>query len=284
VNVNLLLSGIRGNVVVLFHTGCGMVVSSCYPKTAFRVPYIHNLFQNGPATMTGIVAAYHKMQERGEYPHGKITFVMVSGDGGMDIGMGCAIAAAVRDDGFILFEYDNGGYMNTGYQQSYSTPKGAKSKTSHVGAGSYGKTFFAKDTPKIMAAAGITYVATAAESHVADFRRKAAKAAEYAQDGKFVYMKCLSACPLNWQDAPKTERRVIEQAVNCCYFPLYEQEKGKVKITVNPETSGKKVPVSAWLSMMGRTKHLCTEKYTQVLEEIQKETDHRWEQLKREAE
>ena len=36
VNVNLLLRGIEGNVVLLFQTGCGMVVTTGYPKTAFK--------------------------------------------------------------------------------------------------------------------------------------------------------------------------------------------------------------------------------------------------------
>ena len=49
VNVNLLLRGIEGPVVLLFQTGCGMVVTTPYPKTAFKVPYVHNLFQNGAA-------------------------------------------------------------------------------------------------------------------------------------------------------------------------------------------------------------------------------------------
>lgn len=57
VNVNLLLSAISGNVVLLFQTGCGMVVTTSYPKTSFKVPYVHNLFQNGAATLSGIVEA-----------------------------------------------------------------------------------------------------------------------------------------------------------------------------------------------------------------------------------
>lgn len=280
VNVNLLLSAVSGNVVLLFHTGCGMVVSTCYPKTSFRVPYIHNLFQNGPATMSGIVAAYHKMQERGEYPQGKIMFIMVSGDGGMDIGMGSAIGAALRDDGFILFEYDNGGYMNTGYQQSYSTPKGAKSKTSHVGGELAGKKFYAKNTVQIMASTGIIYAATVAESHVSDFRKKAKKAARYAAEGHFVYLRCLSACPLNWQNDPRTERRCIEKAVMSCYFPLYEIENGRVQINVDPEKMGKRIPVGEWFATMGRTKHLCTDKYRELLADIERYTDEEWKRLK----
>ena len=280
VNVNLLLRGIEGNVVLLFQTGCGMVVTTNYPKTAFKVSYVHNLFQNGAATLAGLSKMYHKMQERGELTEGDITFIMVSGDGGMDIGMGSAIGTALRNDSVIIFEYDNGGYMNTGYQLSYSTPMGAKSATSHLGEKQWGKTFFHKDMPRIMAATGMPYVATAAECEPDDFIKKAAKAQYYAKHYGTAYVKCMSACPLNWGDKPNTERKVISAAVNSCYFPLYEIEKGITSLSFDPETKNKKIPVSDWLKMMGRTRHLCEDKYTDVLNSIQQEVDSRWKRLK----
>lgn len=280
VNVNLLLRGIEGNVVLLFQTGCGMVVTTGYPKTAFKVPYVHNLFQNGAATLAGLSKMYHKMQERGELPKGDITFIMVSGDGGMDIGMGSALGTALRGDPVILFEYDNGGYMNTGYQLSYSTPMGAKSATSHLGNNQWGKSFFNKDMPRIMAATGMPYVATVAESEPNDFIKKAAKAQYYAKNHGTAYIKCLSACPLNWGDKPNTERKVISAAVNSCYFPLYEVEQGYTSLSFDPETKGKKIPIADWLKMMGRTKHLCGEKYTEIRNTIQQEIDRRWKRLK----
>lgn len=280
VNVNLLLRGIEGNVVLLFQTGCGMVVTTGYPKTAFRVPYVHNLFQNGAATLAGLAKMYHQKQDRGEMPEGDITFIMVSGDGGMDIGMGSALGTALRNDHVILFEYDNGGYMNTGYQLSYSTPMGAKSATSHLGENQWGKEFFHKDMPRIMASTGMPYVATAAESDPADFIKKAAKAQYYAKNYGTAYIKCLSACPLNWGDKPNTERKVISAAVNSCYFPLYEVEQGRTTISYNPEQKNKKIPVEDWLKMMGRTKHLCKENYHDVLVSIQNEVDNRWNRLK----
>lgn len=280
VNVNLLLRGIEGNVVLLFQTGCGMVVTTGYPKTAFKVPYVHNLFQNGAATLSGLSRMYHKMQERGELPEGDITFIMVSGDGGMDIGMGSAIGTALRNDPVILFEYDNGGYMNTGYQLSYSTPMGAKSSTSHLGEKQWGKSFFHKDMPGIMAATGMPYVATAAESDPNDFIKKAAKAQYYAKNHGTAYIKCLSACPLNWGDKPNTERKVISAAVNSCFFPLYEVEQGKTTLSYDPEKKNKKIPVADWLKMMGRTRHLCNEKYSHIVEAVQNEVDKRWKRLK----
>ncbi len=280
VNVNLLLRGIEGNVVLLFQTGCGMVVTTGYPKTAFKVPYVHNLFQNGAATLSGLSKMYHKMQERGELLEGDITFIMVSGDGGMDIGMGSALGTALRGDPVILFEYDNGGYMNTGYQLSYSTPMGAKSATSHIGSNQWGKSFFNKDMPRIMAATGMPYVATVAESEPNDFIKKAAKAQYYAKNYGTAYIKCLSACPLNWGDKPNTERKVISAAVNSCYFPLYEVEQGHTSLSYDPEAKGKKIPVEDWLKMMGRTKHLCGDNYTEIRTIIQQEIDRRWMRLK----
>ncbi len=280
VNVNLLLRGIQGNVVLLFQTGCGMVVTTPYPKTAFRVPYVHNLFQNGAATLSGLKQVYEKKRARGEIPDEDITFIMVSGDGGMDIGMGSALGTALRNERVIIFEYDNGGYMNTGYQLSYSTPKGAKSATSHLGEKGYGKTFFHKDMPQIMAATGMPYVATAAESDPNDFIKKAAKAQYYSKNHGTAYIKCISACPLNWGDKPNTERRVVSAAVDSCFFPLYEIEQGHTHISYDPEKRGKKIPVTDFLQMMGRTKHLCGENYLSVAEEIQNETDRRWSRLK----
>lgn len=284
VNLNLLLRGIEDPVVFLFQTGCAMIVTTAYPRTSFRVPYLHNLFQNGAATLSGVAEICYRKQQKGEIPPGDIVFVMVSGDGGMDIGMGSALGTALRGHRLLIFEYDNGGYMNTGYQLSYSTPLGARSSTSHVGKEQYGKTFFNKDMPQIMAATGMPYVATVAESNPVDFMKKAAKAAHYAKTTGTAYIKAISACPLNWNDKPATERKVIEAAVNSCYFPLYEVEQGVTGLSYDPEKTGKKIPVLDWLSMMGRTKHLQKDEYKEVVERLQEETDRRFMELKKKAE
>lgn len=284
VNLNLLLRGIEDPVVFLFQTGCGMIVTTSYPRTSFKVPYLHNLFQNGAATLSGLAEICYRKQRQGEIPPGDIVFVMVSGDGGLDIGMGSAIGTALRGHRLLIFEYDNGGYMNTGYQLSYSTPKGARSSTSHVGEKQYGKTFFHKDMPQIMAAANVPYVATVAESNPVDFIKKAAKAADYAKKHGVAYVKALSACPLNWNDKPDTERKVIAAAVDSCFFPLYEVEQGKTKLSYNPEVNGKKIPVLDWLTMMGRTKHLGKEEYKAIVEDLQSEVDRRFIRLKEKSE
>lgn len=282
VNLNLLSKGLEGNVVFLFQTGCGMVVTTAYPKTAFNVNYIHNLFQNGAATLSGIVEMYKQKQRKGEMP--KITFVMVSGDGGLDIGLGSALGAAIRNHNMIIFEYDNGGYMNTGYQLSYSTPLGAKSATSHVGKGQMGKGFLQKDNPQLFADTGIPYVATLSESNVTDFIKKVAKAQYYADNYGTAYLKAISACPLNWGDYGRYERSVSDKAVKSCYHPLYEVERGVTTISYNPELKNEKIPVREFLKAMGRTKHLLKPEFEEVLNKMQENVDKRWERLKAKAE
>ena len=281
VNLNLFLRGIEGNVILLFQTGCAMIVTTGYPKTAFKVPYLHNLFQNGAATLAGLSEVCRQRQKRGEIPKGDITFIMVSGDGGLDIGMGSALATALRGDRLILFEYDNGGYMNTGYQLSYSTPMGARSATSHIGNSQWGKHFFHKDMPRIMAATGMPYVATCAESDPNDFIKKAAKAQYYAKHYGTAYVKCLSACPLNWGDRTNLERKVIAAAVDSCYFPLYEIERGVTYLSYDPEAKGKKISVGDFFGLMTRTKHLVKSEYREILDLVQKEVDQRFIRLKR---
>lgn len=276
VNVNLLLKGIEGNVIMLFQTGCGIVVTTGYPTTAFNVNCVHNLFQNGAAALSGILEGYKERQRRGEIPEGKITFIMVSGDGGMDIGLGSALAAAIRNHNMIIFEYDNGGYMNTGYQYSYTTPLGAKSATSHIGIGENGKPYMPKDTPKLFAATNIDYIATVAESNPQDFIVKAKKAQYYADNYGLAYIKAISACPLNWQDEPRYERIVIHKAVDSCYFPLYEVERGITRVTYKPK---EKLPVIDFLSAMGRTRHLAKEEYRDIVMKIQDSVDRKWEEL-----
>ena len=117
-----------------------------------------------------------------------------------------------------------------------------------------------------------------------DFLKKAAKAQYYAKNKGSVYLKALSACPLNWADVPSQERKVIQAAVDCGYFPLYEIEEGVTTINYNPEKTGKQIPAIDWLKMMGRTRHLGKPEYAEVVDHIQKEIDKRWIRLKARAE
>ncbi len=279
--LNQVFSVLEGDIVVLFQTGCAMVVTTGYPKTAHRVTYIHNLFQNGAATLSGLVEMYHEMMRRGELPDSPdITFVMVTGDGGMDIGMGSALGAAHRNHHMMILEYDNQGYMNTGAQLSYSTPLGHRTSTSEVGSIRKGKVSHHKDTAQIFAAANLPYVFTASEGYPEDLMRKAAKAQWYAKHEGMTYGKILSFCPLNWTTTDDAAESVLQVAIDSCFFPMYEVERGKTHITYDPELLGRRRKITEWLGQMGKTKHLLTEGNEQRLAAIEEEVERRWRRIK----
>ncbi|MEH6945302.1 thiamine pyrophosphate-dependent enzyme [Bacillus sp. JJ722] len=278
--LELFFKGIEGDIVVLFQTGCAYVVTTAYPHSSHKQSMIHNLFQNGPATLSGTVEAFFELKRRGEIEVADdVTFVMITGDGGMDIGMGSAIGTALRNHKVIMLEYDNEGYMNTGSQMSYSTPFGHMTSTTSVGKTQRGKAFHHKDTAQIMAATNIPYVFTGSEAFPQDLIKKAAKAQWYAQNVGTVYGKILIACPLNWKSEDRYGNTIMEAAVNSCFFPLYEVEKGETTITYNPDARKKRIPLDNWLRYMGKSKHLLQEENKEMLDEFRAEVDKRWNKL-----
>ncbi|OLS41892.1 thiamine pyrophosphate-dependent enzyme [Bacillus sp. MRMR6] len=279
--LELFFKGIEGDIVTLFQTGCAYVTTTSYPHSSHKQTMIHNLFQNGAATLSGTLEAFLELKRRGEIEvSDEATFVMITGDGGMDIGMGSAIGTALRGHKLIMLEYDNEGYMNTGSQMSYSTPLGHMTSTSGVGKTQKGKTFHHKDTAQIMAATNIPYVFTGAEAFPQDLIKKGAKAQWYAQNVGTVYGKILITCPLNWKSEDRYGSTILAAAVNSCFFPLYEIEQGVTTITYDPEAKNKRIPLSDWLNYMGKTKHLLREENLHLLDEFCEEVEKRWQRLK----
>jgi len=223
---------------------------------------------------------FEERKSRGEIPKDeKITFIMVTGDGGHDIGMGPSIGAAMRNHRMIICEYDNQGYQNTGSQLSFTVPLGQSTSTSNYGPYQHGKATHHKDTAQIFAACHVPYVCTVAESNPRDMIRKAAKAQKYAEEG-LVFVKMISMCPLAWKTEERMSVPIIQASVDSCFFPLYEVEHGVTTINYDPEEKGKKVPVTEWLKHMGKTKHMLKPDCKPELDRFQAEVDRRWVRLK----
>ncbi len=110
--------------------------------------------------------------------------------------------------------------------------------------------------------------------------RKIAKAQWYAKCEGLVYGKVLSFCPLNWRTPDDAAEDVLQAAIDSCFFPLYEVEKGHTTLTYDPDAVGRRRPVADWLGLMGKTKHLLTPDNAERLEAIENEVDRRWQRLK----
>jgi pyruvate ferredoxin oxidoreductase alpha subunit len=278
-NLNLFLRGIDGHVILLFNTGCGMVVTTGYPLTSFKVPYFHNLFHNASSTATGIVEMINRFRKRGDLEH-EITVIAVTGDGGNDIGMDQVIGCALRNDPFILLEYDNKGYMNTGAQLCYTGIKGQRNSNAHIGKQQKGKTTHHKDIIEILRGTFAPYLASAAESKPQDMIRKARAAQQTVREGGFAFVKVFSVCPLNWGMGESVGPHCVQAVVDSCMHPLYEVRHGNTKITYNPEAKQKKIPVTEAFKAMGPAfAHLTKPDFAELAAEVQAEVDHRWARL-----
>jgi pyruvate ferredoxin oxidoreductase beta subunit len=272
--VRQMLAAIDDPVVLSNATGCLEVATTIYPYTAWRVPWIHNAFENSASTISGVEAAYRSLVRQGKIPEQNVKFIAFGGDGGTyDIGIQALSGAVERGHQFLYVCYDNGAYMNTGIQRSSATPLGANTTTSPAGKVIPGKQQPRKDLTAIMAAHDIPYVAQAAPSRWRDLMEKTRKAVNC---GGAAFMNVLSSCNRGWRHATDETIEITQLGVDTCYWPLFEVENGEWKLTYKPK---EKKPVEEWLKRQGRFRHLFRPENRHIIDELQAEVDLRWERL-----
>ncbi|MBC7315430.1 MAG: pyruvate ferredoxin oxidoreductase, partial [Chloroflexi bacterium] len=239
---------------------------------------IHSAFENAATTISGAEAAYKALKRAGKIPEDRqITFVAFGGDGASyDIGLQWISGVLERGHKVIYVCLNNEAYMNTGIQRSGATPRGAHTTTSPAGEVLPGKTQWRKPFTRIMAAHDIPYVAQASPHNYRDLMMKAKKAA--AADGPAV-LNVLVPCPRGWRHESDQTMAIAKLAADTCYWPLYEVDHGKTIINYKPR---EKLPVTEWLKVQGRFRHLFRPAYAGLLQEIQAKVDEEWERLLKE--
>jgi pyruvate ferredoxin oxidoreductase beta subunit len=254
------------NTIVVSATGCMEVVSTPYPQTAWKTPWLHGAFENASAIASGVDKALEAKGVRD-----KMNLLVIGGDGAsFDIGLQSLSGAMERGHNFLYVCTDNAAYMNTGVQRSGGTPKYAATTTSPSGKVIPGKTEWKKPLPFIMAAHKPRYVATASVANLVDLQRKIAKGLEL-KGPAFVQVFC--PCPIGWHYDTSQTINVAKLAVESRVSPLYEIEDGALKITMDVPSPK---PVEDYLKVQGRFKHLKPEH----IKEIQEFVDKEWAKLK----
>lgn len=260
-------------VVVGSATGCLEVTTTLFPYTAWKVPFIHNAFENAAATVSGVEAAYTSLKKQGKYDK-EVRFIAFGGDGGTyDIGLQSLSGAMERGHQMLYICYDNHAYMNTGIQRSSATPLGAHTTTSPAGKVIPGKKQFRKDLTAIMVAHNIPYVAQTSVSHWRDLTAKVQKALDTPGPS---FINVLSPCRLGWGFKPEDTIEVAREAVETCFWPLYEVENGVYKLTYKPK---EKKPVVDWMKKQTRFRHLFKPGNEELLAKVQEYVDAEWEKL-----
>ncbi len=272
--VKLALMATDYDVVVANATGCLEVSTTIYPYSAWKVPWIHNAFENAAATISGVEAAYKVLKRKGKIDR-DIKFIAFGGDGGTyDIGIQALSGAIERGHDFLYILYDNEGYMNTGNQRSGATPTGANTTTAPIGKVSLGKLQVKKNITEIIAGHGKVYVAQASISHWQDFMNKVKRGIEYEGPA---FINALSPCVRFWRVRTDQAMEVAKLGVETNYWPLYEVVDGVYKINYKPR---KPKPLEEFLKIQGRFSHLFKREGGKALiEEFQNEVNRRWERL-----
>ncbi len=241
----LVVNAAGKNVIISNSTGCLEVFTTKAPQTAWKVPWIHSLFENSAAVASGIEAALRFL--------GKLDSVRViaqGGDGGTaDIGMGALSGMLERGHDILYVCYDNEAYMNTGVQRSGLTPLDTNTTTSPVGKYSFGNPRPKKPLVEIAVAHNIVYAATSSVAYPMDIERKVKKALSL-RGPKFLQIHV--PCPLGWRHPSDLTIEIAKLAVETGLFPIVEYENGKL-ISVQKI---KPKPVEEYLKLQGRFRHL----------------------------
>jgi pyruvate ferredoxin oxidoreductase beta subunit len=222
------------------------VVSTPYPESAWKVPWIHSLFENAAPVAAGVEAALRATGRKGD-----TKVIAIGGDGAtFDIGFGHLSGVMERGHDVLYLCYDNEAYMNTGIQRSGSTPYDASTTTTTSGKISFGNQRPKKNMPAIMAAHGVPYVAVTSIGYPADFTKKIRKALSI-EGPKYVQVH--AACTPGWGIDSAMSIEVLRLAVETAMYPLFEYENGEV-------TSVHKIkdrkPVVEYLQKQKRFSHL----------------------------
>jgi len=204
----------------------------------------------------------------------EVRFIAFGGDGGTyDIGLQSLSGAVERGHRFLYICYNNQAYMNTGIQRSSATPKGASTTTAPAGTVVPGKAQFRKDLTGIMVAHDIPYAATATVGKWNDLIAKVEKA--LATDGPS-FMDILSPCRLGWGHPPEETLTIGRLAADTCFWPLYEVVAGEYHLTYKPK---KKRPITEWIKLQARFKHLFEPQNKGLIDTIQNHIDQHWQKL-----
>jgi len=244
------------DIVVVIASGCWLVATAIFPRTAWTIPMTHVNFETAASVASGICAAHKVLKRKRRLPidltgkrkaimdvaesayvkalkerglwnrNRKFRVIVFAGDGAtVDIGLGPLSGMLERGEPIIYVCYDNGAYQNTGTQSSGVTPLHAVTATTPGGVlrseGSGGKDLmdFTLAHPAVAYAAHTTISTLWPD----DITKKAAEA--FAHDTGPVLLHIIAPCPRGWQFDSSEGYTVADLSILTGECPLYHIEK-----------------------------------------------------------
>jgi pyruvate ferredoxin oxidoreductase beta subunit len=218
-----ILELVGDDTIVVIPPGCAAVFCGAGRRAAIRLPVLQGNLENSAAYASGIREALNLRQNH-------TTNVLVfAGDGAtVDIGLQAFSGMVERGHRVIYVCYDNEAYMNTGNQESGSTPKGATSSNNPTG-----KQTPKKDLYEIAVAHRISYAAKASVGNIPDLRKKITNALR-CQGPSLIHVH--TPCPTGWQFRPCDLVKVAKLAIQSGYWSLREYWVPKEQLAMSEKS------------------------------------------------
>ena len=131
-----------------------------------------------------------------------------------------------------------------------------------------------------MAAHNIPYVAQTTLHNPLDVITKVKKAVETKGPA---FVNILAPCNLFWKIEAEDQVKICRLAADSRFWPIYEVENGKYKLSYNPKN---KIPLVDFLKEQGRYSHLFKKgnDCASIIAQAQAEVEENWDRLLKKCE
>ena len=263
--MRLLAKAAGPRTIITGATGCMYVANTSYYSTVWGVPWMHTQLGAAGSSALGTAAALRALMRKGVFKDEPINVIAFCGDGGgADMGLAAISATLTHADyNLLIVMYDNETYANTDIQVSGTSPYGANTSFSTPGkVKRIMNNRWKKNVAGLMVAGHpkCKYVATVTTTYALQAMNAVRRALSI---GGPTFIHCLNPCPKGWDYDPILSHEMGNLAVNTGIWPLYEVEKGEVKLYGKTrqiaEGRFKRLPVADYLLKQGRFAHFTEE-------------------------
>ncbi len=173
----------------------------------------------------------------------------------------------------LYFNYDNEAFMNTGIQESGSTPFGASTTTGPSGKAVPGKIGIKQDIIDGFAFLGMksAFFATVSTAYPMDF---IGKMVEALKTPGAAFIQALTSCDRGWRHPVNITTKINKLAVDSGFWPLYSirVKDGRPTYAINRKIKFDQMKelLTEYLSLMGRFRHLVKPSREDLIDDLVK--------------
>lgn len=152
----------------------------------------------------------------------------------------------LKNQNVLIVCFDNETAMNTLIRKASPRPFVQNEKIHPVTAKDIRAAVRQKNIPKLMVKEDFTYSATACPSYPFDLINKIKKGISCSGNA---FILIMTPCPNGWMFPSNKSLNVGRRAVLTGYFPLFEVNQNKIRLTINPKN---RKPVQEYLGLQKR--------------------------------